>query len=200
MSEQVLMYKGFERFWHWSQALLILLMLFSGFNIHGTHHFFSFEQAVDIHIISAWCLMGLWVFAIFWHLTTGEWQQYLPSSANKLIAVMKYYAIDIFMGGGHPHHKTRKEKLNPMQRMAYLSLHLVITPFIWISGLLYLFYPYWDAIGITSLSLGLIALLHTASAFALMAFLMVHLYLSLTGGEEPLGHLKSMIHGYEKEQ
>jgi thiosulfate reductase cytochrome b subunit len=196
---RVVMYKGFERFWHWSQALLILILLFSGFNIHGTFQYFDFEQAVNIHIISAWLLMGLWVFAIFWHLTTGEWKQYIPSSANKIIAMMKYYAVDIFMGGGHPHHKSRKEKLNPMQRMAYLSLHILISPAIWISGLLYLFYPYWDEMGLGSWSLGGVAMIHTAAAFALMAFLVVHLYLALTTSEEPLGYLKAMITGYEKE-
>ncbi|MCW8932426.1 MAG: cytochrome b/b6 domain-containing protein [Gammaproteobacteria bacterium] len=196
---KIQMYKGFERFWHWSQAILILTLLFSGFNIHGTHQFFNFEQAVDIHIISAWCLMGLWIFAIFWHLTTGEWKQYIPSSANKLIAMIKYYAFDIFMGGGHPHHKTRKQKLNPMQRLAYLFLHIAITPVIWVSGLLYLFYPYWNDIGIGTWSLEFIALLHTAAAFALMAFLIVHLYLALTTSKEPFGYLKAMITGYENE-
>ena len=196
---RVIMYNGFERFWHWALAVLILILLLTGFNIHGTYQIFSFEQAVNIHIITSWLLMGLLVFVIFWHMTTGEWKQYIPSSTNKLIAMMKFYAIDIFMGGGHPHHKTRKEKLNPMQRMAYLSLHMVITPVIWISGLLYLFYPYWDNIGIGSWSLGIIALIHTAAAFALIAFLIVHLYLALTTSEEPLGYLKAMITGYEKE-
>ncbi len=196
---RVMMYKGFERFWHWTQAVLILTLLFTGFNIHGTYQVFDFEQAVDIHVIAAWLLMGLWVLAIFWHFTTGEWKQYIPSSANKIVAMMKYYAIDIFMGGGHPHHKTRSQKLNPMQRMAYLSLHLIISPAIWISGLLYLFYPYWDTIGIGSWSLGTIALIHTAAAFALLAFLVVHLYLALTTSKEPLGYLKAMITGYENE-
>lgn len=196
---RIIMYGAFERFWHWSQAALILTLLFTGFNIHGTHQFFNFEQAVDIHIISAWILMGLWIFTIFWHFTTGEWKQYIPSSANKLFAVVKFYAFDIFLGGGHPHHKTRQEKLNPMQRMAYLSLHLLISPALWISGLLYLFYPYWNDIGIGSWSLGGMALVHTAAAFALMAFLVVHLYLALTTSKETLGYLKAMITGYENE-
>ena len=196
---QVVMYNVFERLWHWTLAILVLILLLTGFNIHGTYHIFNFEQAVNIHIVTSWLLLGLLVFIIFWHMTTGEWKQYIPSSTNKLIAVMKYYALDIFMGGGHPHHKTRKEKLNPMQRMAYLSLHVVITPFTWISGLLYLYYPYWDELGIGSWSLGIVAQVHTAAAFALMAFLVVHLYLALTTSEEPLGHLKAMITGYEQE-
>ena len=196
---RVFMYGAFERFWHWTQALLILTLLFSGFNVHGTLQVFDFELAVNIHIITAWLLMGLWVFAIFWHLTTGEWKQYIPSSANNLIAMLKFYAIDIFMGGGHPHHKTRQSKLNPVQRMAYLSLHIAISPALWISGLLYLFYPYWDDIGIGNWNLGVMALIHTAAAFALIAFLIVHLYMSLTTSEKPFAYLKAMITGYEQE-
>ena len=138
---RVVMYNGFERFWHWALAVLILVLLVTGFNIHGTYELLTFEQAVNIHIITSWLLMGLLVFVLFWHMTTGEWKQYIPSSTNKLMAMMKYYAMDIFMGGGHPHHKTRQSKLNPMQRMAYLALHVAITPVIWISGLLYLYYP-----------------------------------------------------------
>jgi len=64
--------KRFERLWHWSQALLIMAMLITGFEIHGTFHCLGFEQAVNTHIILAWTLIGLWNFAIFWHLTTGE--------------------------------------------------------------------------------------------------------------------------------
>lgn len=199
MMSRVIMYNGFERFWHWALAVLILVLLVTGFNIHGTYQIFTFEQAVNIHIVTSWLLMALLVFVLFWHMTTGEWKQYIPSSMNKLMAMMKYYAIDIFMGGGHPHHKTRKSKLNPMQRMAYLALHVAITPVIWISGLLYLYYPYWDSIGIGSWSLGIVALVHTAAAFALLSFLIVHLYLALTTSKESLGYLKAMITGYENE-
>ena len=166
--EKVLMYNRFERLWHWSSALLILLLLFTGFEIHGTYTLLGFEMAVDANIVSAWTLIGLWILAIFWHMVTGEWKQYVPSSANKLIAMMKYYGIDIFMGGGHPHHKTRKEKLNPMQRLAYLALHVAILPFSVLSGLLYYFYPYWGSIGLGGFSLVSIALIHTALAFAML--------------------------------
>ena len=198
--QRVLMYTRFERLWHWSQALLVLSLLTTGFEIHGVYQLLGFEQAVDLHIILAWSLIVLWVFAIFWHLTTGEWRQYIPASSNKLIAMMKYYGMDIFLGGGHPYHKTRQEKLNPMQRMAYLSLHTIISPAVWISGLLYLFYTSWAVLGIGDLDLAVVALTHTAAAFAMLAFLIVHLYLALTTSEEPLGYLKGMITGYEEEK
>ena len=196
---QVMMYDRFERLWHWSSALLIILLLITGFEVHGTYDLMGFESAVNVHIIAAWTLMLFWLLGIFWHMVTGEWKQYIPSSANKLIAVMKYYAFDIFLGGGHPHHKTRQAKLNPMQRLAYLSLHVMILPTAVFTGLLYFFYPSWADIGLGGLSLLWVALAHTAAAFAVLAFLVMHLYLALTTSKEPLGHLKAMITGYEKE-
>ncbi|MEN8175017.1 MAG: cytochrome b/b6 domain-containing protein [Pseudomonadota bacterium] len=195
---RILMYTRFERLWHWSQALLIISMLITGFEVHGLYSMFGFEKAADYHVILAWTLMGLWVFAIFWHLTTGEWKQYIPSSPSKLIAMAKYYAVDIFMGVGHPYHKSREQKLNPLQRMAYLSFHLFISPLLWISGLLYLFYANWNEWGVGILSLNLVALAHTAGAFLLATFLVAHLYLALTMSEK-FAHLKAMITGMEEE-
>ena len=197
--QQILMYSRFERLWHWTQALTVILLLITGFEIHGTYALLGFETAVDVHTIAAWTLIGIWGLAVFWHMVTGEWRQYIPSSANRVVAMVKYYAFDIFMGGGHPHHKTRREKLNPMQRLAYLSLHMIILPGAVLTGLLYLFYPSWGSIGLGSWSLVTIALLHTAMAFAMLVFLTVHLYLALTTSKEPLGYLKAMMTGYENE-
>jgi thiosulfate reductase cytochrome b subunit len=197
--QQVLMYSRFERLWHWSQAMLVITLLITGFEIHGSYLWLGFETAVNTHIIAAWSLIGIWFLGVFWHMVTGEWKQYIPSSSNRLIAMVKYYGIDIFVGGGHPHHKTRKEKLNPMQRLAYLSLHIGMLPLAVLSGLLYFFYPYWSSIGLGDLSLLFVALVHTAMAFALLAFLIVHLYLALTTSKEPLGYLKAMILGRENE-
>ena len=195
----VKIYSGFERIWHWMQALLIISLLVTGFEIHGTYGLFGFEKAVDLHTIFAWTLIGLWVFAIFWHLTTGEWKQYIPSSSSKIMAMVRYYAVDIFMGGGHPFHKTRSEKLNPLQRMAYLSMHLVFAPLIWVSGLLLLFYSWWQIVGLDWLSLGVVALVHTAAAFAILTFLVAHLYLALTMSKG-MADLKAMITGYQKDE
>jgi hypothetical protein len=30
-------------------------------------------------VTAAWVLIVLWLFAIFWHITTGEWRQYIPN-------------------------------------------------------------------------------------------------------------------------
>ncbi len=197
--EQSMIYQRFERFWHWLQALLIISLMITGFNIHDAHRLFDFAQAADLHVVFAWTLVGLWVFAIFWHLVTGEWRQYVPSSPSTVMAMLRYYTFDIFFGGGHPYHRTRQHKHNPLQRATYLALNLLILPAIWISGWLYLFYDSWGDWGLSNEHLGTVAVIHTAAAFAVLAFLVVHLYLALTVSETPLGNVKAMITGYEDE-
>jgi Ni,Fe-hydrogenase I cytochrome b subunit len=76
---KVYIYKGFERFWHWTQASLILFLAATGFEVHGSFEIFGFEKAVQFHRVASWMLIGLIVFAIFWHITTGEWKQYIPT-------------------------------------------------------------------------------------------------------------------------
>ena len=194
----VQLYAGFERFWHWSQAALIILMLITGFEIHGTYTLIGWEQAAEIHRFAAWTLIGLWAFAWFWHLTTGEWKQYIPSPMERILAMVKYYAFEIFQGKGHPFHKDRSHKHNPLQRAAYLGLHLFIGPAVWISGLLYLFYGDLGGIGLEWLPLGAIALVHTGAAFLMLTFLVAHLYLTITMSDPVGADVKAMITGYEE--
>jgi thiosulfate reductase cytochrome b subunit len=196
MSEQIYIFKGFERFWHWSQAGLIIFLLFSGLEIHGWYGFFGFEKAHDYHVIAAWSLVGLWCFAIFWHFTTGEWKQYIPSTKN-VMAMANYYLFGIFKNAPHPHRQTALTKHNPLQKLAYLFILVVVGPVIWTSGWLLLFYDVWADWGLADLSLGLVALAHLLGAYAMLLFLIAHVYLTTTGAT-PLAHIKAMITGWEK--
>ncbi|ERP91085.1 cytochrome B561 [Marinobacter sp. ES-1] len=192
---RVLMFKRFERFWHWSQALLIFVLLFTGFAIHGTYEVMRFSTAVQVHTLAAWALIVLWVFAIFWHFTTGEWRQYIPTR-DGLFAVMHYYLIGTFTGASHPYKKTSRAKHNPLQRLAYLFFKVVISPIIWVSGLLYLFYNDWPATLAGALELETVALVHTGAAFAMLVFIIAHVYMT-TMGKTLTSHIKPMITGYE---
>ena len=82
--------------------------------------------------------------------------------------------------------------------MAYLGLHVFITPAIWLSGLFYLFYADWAAWGLGWLPLGTVALLHTAAAFLMLTFLVAHLYLTITTSHKMGAFVKEMITGYEE--
>lgn len=198
-TKKVYVYQGFERFWHWNQALLIILLALTGFEIHSSYTLFGFETAVSIHNKAAWALIILIVFAIFWHFTTGEWKQYIPTTKN-LQAQVKFYLFGIFRNAPHPTKKTLISKLNPLQRLVYLGLKILFIPVMVVSGLVYMFYryPQGDSMEITNIeSLELVAVIHTFGAFMLMAFVIVHLYL-ITTGQTLTSNLKAMITGWEE--
>ncbi len=191
---KVKVFNGFERFWHWTQALLIFTLLFSGLRIHGVFQWVGFDQAVYLHTVAALSLIVLWIFAIFWHLTTGNWRHYLPTTQG-LFKVMRFYAWGIFKGEQHPYRKHYWRKHNPLQALTYLALKLSLFPLIWISGLAYLSYNLWQN-GATHPALGWIAIVHTLTAFLIAAFVIIHVYM-LTAGGSFKHHLMPMINGFD---
>lgn len=196
MADRLYLFTRFERFWHWSQAALIITLLFSGFAIHGSHALLDFRTAVEVHEVAAWLLIALWIFAIFWHFTTGQWRQYIPTLTN-IQRVVLYYARGIFIGAPHPYKVTAERKHNPLQRMAYLGVLVLINPLIWISGLLYLFWGRLEPLLPDWLALEAVALAHTGGALLMLIFLIVHVYLTTTG-HTPLAHIRAMITGWEE--
>jgi len=195
MSERIYLFKGFERFWHWSQAALIIFLLLTGFEIHGSYTVFGFAKAISYHTLAAWSLIGLWVFAIFWHLTTGEWRHYIPTT-EKILVIARYYSSGIFRGEAHPFKPSSLNKHNPLQRLTYVGVLLVISPLIWVSGWLNLFHGEWAAWGLARLEFEWVAVGHTLGAFLMLAFLISHLYL-VTTGHTVTAHLRAMITGWE---
>jgi len=140
--------------------------------------------------------VGLWVFAIFWHVTTGEWRQYIPTT-DKVLAIMNYYSSGIFKHEPHPFKPTSRQKHNPLQRLTYLAVLTLLSPLIWVSGWLYLFYADWSAWGLTALQLEWVATAHTVGAFLMLAFLISHLYLATTG-HKLTSQVKAMVTGWEE--
>lgn len=197
--KQVYIYKGFERFWHWMQAILIFFLAFTGFEIHGTYSFFGYRDAVRYHNIAAYMFLVLIAFAIFWHLTTGEYKQYLPTLKN-IKAQLDYYIFGIFRNAPHPTKKTVLSKLNPLQKLTYFGLKILVIPLSVTSGLLYMFYRYPSKQGVEAIniqSLEFIAIFHTIAAILLVVFIVTHLYL-ITTGETVTSNLKAMLTGYEE--
>ncbi len=197
-TKKVYIYYRFERFWHWSQAALIFFLAITGFEIHSSFNLFGFETAVTWHNNAAWAFIGLIGIAIFWHFITDQWRNYIPTAKN-LKAQIDFYLIGIFRNAPHPTKKTTISKLNPLQRLVYLGLKVLIIPVMVVSGLVYMFYRYPQGTGIESINIdGLekVAVLHTAGAFILIVFVIVHLYL-ITTGTTVTSNLKAMITGWE---
>lgn len=195
-TRRIFLYSRFERINHWVQAALVLTLLVTGFEIHGTYSLLGFETAFDVHNFCAWTWLVLFIFDIFYLAVTGEWRQYTPT-LRKLYDVMHYYMIGIFRGEPHPVPKSERAKHNPLQRLTYLGIVSVLIPFQMITGFLYYYYNDWAAIGLEGLGLGFMAALHTIGAFAFLVFLIVHVYMTTTG-HTVFCHIKAMCTGWEE--
>ncbi len=194
MKKSTYIYRRFERFWHWSQALLIFFLVFTGFEAHSSFNIFGFKNAVNWHNMAAWAFLTLIVFAIFWHFVTGEWKQYIPTT-KFMKAQINYYIFGIFKGAPHPTHKTAYNKFNPLQRFTYLGLKLIVIPVQVVTGFVYLYYMSPNTV-INHGEVNVIAMVHTLGAFLLITFVVIHVYLTTTG-ETPLTSINAMLTGWE---
>ena len=194
--KNIYLYTRYERFWHWLQMVLIFILLLTGFEIHGTYSLLGFELAVRVHNFVGLTWLIAFAFFIFWVFTTGEWKQYIPTS-KKMLQVIRYYSWGIFRGESHPVPKRRDAKHNPLQRIVYLQLAAFLLPVQMLSGLLYWGYNAWADWGLGGLSLAVVVFVHTAAAFAILSFVIVHVYMTTTG-HTLSAHVKAMISGWEK--
>lgn len=195
-TRNIYLYTRYERFWHWLQALVIILLLATGFEVHGSHSLFGFNRAVELHNYIGLGWLIAFAFFVFWIFTTGEWRQYVPTS-KKMFDVVRYYAYGIFRGESHPVPKRKEAKHNPLQRLVYLSLAALILPVQMGSGFLYWGYNRWAAWGLDFLSLKVVAVVHLLGGFAIFAFLIVHVYMTTTG-HSIFAHVRAMITGWEQ--
>ncbi len=195
--EKIYLYTRFERLWHWLQAIMIFMLIITGFEVHGVFTLFGFQQAVELHNFFGISWIILIVFIGFWLLTTGVWKQYIPTT-KKLIAVAKYYMAGIFKGEDHPVHKSEDAKHNPLQRLTYMGLAATLLPFQMATGFLYWTYNDWHEWGLSGfLDIGILAMIHMICAFVLISFVFVHIYMTTTG-HSLTSHITAMFTGWEE--
>ena len=89
-----------------------------------------------------------------------------------------------------------RNKHNPLQRLTYLGIAVVLIPLQVSTGLLYYTYNSWASRWLFA-DLETIGLVHTAGAFALLAFLVVHVYMTTTG-HSLTAHFRAMCSGWEE--
>lgn len=195
MAKTITIFKRFERLWHWLQALLVLLLLVTGLELHGLVHLFGFENAVQLHDWAGFIWLAVLILVFSWIATTGEWRQYKPSLEG-VSGTLKFYAFGVFKGQPHPHHMTAANKFNPLQRLGYIAVLFVMLPVQIMTGLAFFFFPELRAAGWLQ-QVEWVAIIHTLNAYALLSFLVIHLYM-ITFGATLGAHLKTMITGKEQ--
>ena len=198
------LYTRYERLWHWSQAVGILLLLATGAQMHwpGALGPMGLKTAARILEVLGFVLIANAFLSLFYHLTTGEIRRYVSRSPDVLTLALRqarYYAFGIFRGEPHPFERSRQERLNPIQKITYVLILNVLLPLQVVTGVWIWSAQRWPE-GAGSL-VGLRALLgvHVLGAWLFAAFLVVHVYMTTTG-RTPLAHIRSMITGHEDGQ
>ena len=199
--KKVYMYSVYERLWHWLQTLSIVLLLFTGLIIHKPDLFgiFSFNGMVVMHNVLATILALNAIFALFYHLASGEIRQFLPEPRGffgQSIQQAKFYLRGIFKGDPHPFEKTADRKMNPLQQVTYVAILNVLLPLQGITGILMWGAQRWPEIANKLGGLPFLAPFHTLVAWTFASFIVMHVYLTTTG-HTPLAGIRAMMMGWE---
>jgi thiosulfate reductase cytochrome b subunit len=200
--QEVYMYSMYERLWHWLQTIVILILLFTGLIIHkpDTFGIFSFSYVVQIHNIMALILVINAALAAFYHLASGEIQQFLPRPRgffDQAFSQAKYYLQGIFRGDEHPFEKTPQRKMNSLQQVTYFAILNVLLPLQILTGAFMWGAQRWPDLVTTLGGLTFLAPLHTLVSWLFASFIVMHVYLTTTG-HEPLASIKGMIMGWDE--
>jgi thiosulfate reductase cytochrome b subunit len=200
--EQVYMYSLYERLWHWLQTFAIVLLLFTGLVIHKPDSFgiFSFRGMVLVHNILAAILGINAALSLFYHLVSGEIQQYIPRPRgffDQTFTQARFYLQGIFKGAQHPFEKTPGKKLNPLQQITYFGILNVLLPLQGITGALIWGAQRWPEWAGRLGGLPFLAPFHTLIAWLFASFIVMHVYLTTTG-HTPSAAIKAMIMGWDE--
>jgi thiosulfate reductase cytochrome b subunit len=198
----VYMYQVYERFWHWLQTFVIVLLLFTGLIIHRPDIFgwLSFRHIVTIHNVLAAILVINAMFSLFYHLVSGEIRQFIPRPYgffDQAIVQAKFYLQGIFHGEPHPFEKTPSRKMNPLQQVTYFGILNILLPLQIITGALMWGAQRWPEFTQALGGLPFLAPFHSLVAWIFGSFIIGHVYLTTTG-HKPLTGIKAMIHGWEE--
>lgn len=191
-SSRLYLYSAAVRGWHWSNALLFVLLLLSGIGGH-----FSVGPVglwVALHTLCGYVLIVAWLGYLLINLLTGNGRHYRVRWRGLLarcVRQARYYLFGIMKGEAHPFVADAQSKFNPLQQLAYLAIMYALLPLLIVSGLLCLYPQVIAGYGPLMLTL------HLALALVGLLFLCAHIYLC-TLGDTPGQIFRSMLDGYHR--
>lgn len=189
------------RLWHWTNAILMLLLIASGASLHFADPelpLIPFDTARVLHNVSGIAISVLYVAYFVWNFASGNWLQYLPSP-KELIPGMNeqnaYVATGIFKGEPPPVVPTPERKFNVLQQVTYLLVMYMAMPMLIVTGIAF-FFPELAPERLFGMD-GLlpVAVAHYVLGFLIAMFLIGHIYMGTMGTTATAG-FKMMVTGW----
>jgi len=201
---KIYLYPVWIRIWHVINALMFLLLIFTGIALHYSGSGFnilSFEAAVGIHNVAAIIVTinyGIYVIGNLFTKNGGFYRKWRKNLVINLWKQFVFYAVGIFKKEPHPFPITEKQKFNPLQKFAYVIAMYFGMPLLILSGIALMF-PDFIAYHVFNIS-GLVfyGVLHVIVGYVLSLFLLIHIY-TCTLGDKPGSLFKSIVNGYHEE-
>jgi len=198
------------RIWHWINALIVIALMITGIQlrapgIEGIARKMAvwipeYSMAVLIHKYIGYAMALSFLFWLIYIIASGSFRTHYilrPADLPTLVKQALYYIFGVFQGSENPFTPTAEGKFNPLQKIAYGSVMLVITPLIVVTGILFsdifLFRRVIDWLG----GIRLLDALHVLASYLFLLNLIVHLYMC-TMGHHIFDHVKAMILGFEE--
>ncbi|MGA0265005.1 MAG: cytochrome b/b6 domain-containing protein [Lysobacterales bacterium] len=193
------------RIWHWINALGFILLIVTGLQIRYTDilSLMSFESAVRLHNWLGFALMANYLIWLLFYLLTDKVSVYHPELDPKkyfrdTLKQIRYYSYGIFRGHPNPHRVRPYAKFNPLQKVMYQIVMLIIVPIQFGTGLLLWdvdrFYSWVEALG----GVRVVSTVHVLVFIFFASFILIHVYLGSLG-HTASAHFKAMVTGYEEE-
>lgn len=197
------LYPLWLRLWHWLNAALFLVLIFSGASMHfaGTPGLLPFATAVPVHNAAGILLTLGWIGFVIgnrYSLNGRHYRLQWRGLLRRMVAQMQYYGHGIFHHAPHPFQVTEAMKFNTLQQLSYLGVMYGLMPLLILSGWSFLFSVYLPEMVFGIGSLWLVAMTHLSAAYCLVLFLIVHMYI-ITTGETLITNLRAMLTGWHRE-
>jgi len=201
------LYPVWIRIWHLLNALLFLILIFTGISMQYTamdnsNYVVGFAKAVKWHNAAAMTMVANYVFFILGNAFTGNGKYYklkkgslLPDLAKQA----KFYCYGIFKGEKQPFPVTEERKFNPLQKVTYVIAMYLGMPLLIISGFVLLFpkLAIKNIFGVSGLLMN--DILHISMGFLLSIFMLIHIY-TCTLGAKPGSLFRGIITGYHSSE
>ena len=203
MSERIYLLSLWIRLWHWTNALLIIMLTITGISLHFADPklpLVEFSLAARIHDIAGLSLVAAYSFFVIANIVSGNWWQYVPKPPGILEQCWRqtvWYCWGIFKGEPHPYRVMEEAKFNAIQSLSYWGIMYMVMPVLLLTGLVFMFPQFAPDRFFGFDGLLPVAVLHYLTGAVIVMFMITHIYLGTTG-KTATSMFKTMLTGWHE--
>ena len=137
---KIYLYPVWIRIWHIINALMFLLLIFTGISLHFSSSGFNlinFQAAVAIHNVTAIIVTFNYGVFLIGNIVTKNGKFYRKWRKNLAVNLWKqfiFYAVGIFKKEEHPFPINEQQKFNPLQKLTYVVTMYIFLPLVFTTG------------------------------------------------------------------